>query len=282
MNPSDPRASPPKPRRLSRFLILFVALALGIPGGFLFARIVRMPSVESLDTYRPSVITRLHTRDGRVFAEYSIQRRIVIPKREMSQHLIDAIIATEDQNFYEHGGIDPKAILRAAIKDLIARKKVEGASTLTQQLAKQLFLTPEKSFRRKINEALLAIEVEKKFTKDQIFELYANQVYLGDRSNQAYGVEAASRLYFGKHAKDLTIAEAAVIAGMGRRPGYYSPLVNKEASLRRRNHVLRRMLERKKINREQYNQALATPIVLGSFKEESPNVGAYFLSLIHI
>jgi len=276
MTAPDPSPRLPGQRRISRFLLLFVAFALGIPGGFLFARIVRMPLVESLDTYRPSVITRLHTRDGRVFAEYSIQRRIVIPKREMSQHLVDAIISTEDQHFYEHGGIDPKAILRAGIKDILARKKVEGASTLTQQLAKQLFLTPEKSFRRKVNEILLAVEVEKNFTKDQIFELYANQAYLGDRFNQAYGVEAASRLYFGKHAKDLTIAEAAVIGGMIRRPGYYSPMVNKEASLRRRNHVLRRMLERKAITREQYNQALATPIVLGSFKEESPNVGAYF------
>ena len=131
----------------------------------------------------------------------------------MAPMLVNAIVATEDADFYEHGGFNPKAILRAGLKDLIARKKVEGASTLTQQLAKQVFLTPEKSWRRKMNEAFLAVDIEKNFTKDQIFELYANQVYLG---HGAYGVEAASRLYFGKHAKELTTPEAATIAGLIR------------------------------------------------------------------
>lgn len=267
--------TPPRRRRraVSRLLPLFVALVLGVPSGFLFARIVKIPLVESLDTYRPNIITRLHDRNGKVFADYAIQRRIVVAKRDMAPYLVQAIVATEDAAFYEHGGIDPKAIARAGIKDLIARKKVEGASTLTQQLAKQLFLTPEKSWRRKINEAFLAIEIEKRFTKEQIFELYANQVYLG---HGAYGVEAAARLYFGKHAKELTVPEAATIAGMIRRPMYYSPINNPEDALRRRNHVLRRMFDTHSISREQYQHALNTPMALGTYREDTPEVGAYF------
>jgi penicillin-binding protein 1A len=265
--------APRRRRRFSRLLPLFVALVLGVPSGFLFARIVKIPLVESLDTYRPNIITRLHDRKGKVFADYAIQRRIVIAKREMAPYLVHAIVSTEDAAFYEHGGIDPKAIARAGIKDLIARKKVEGASTLTQQLAKQLFLTPEKSWRRKVNEAFLAIEIEKRFTKDQILELYANQVYLG---HGAYGVEAAARLYFGKHAKELTVPEAATIAGMIRRPMYYSPINNPENALRRRNHVLRRMLDTRSISREQYQHGLNAPLALGTYREETPEVGAYF------
>src|SRR5581483_1470895 len=149
-----------------------------------------------LEDYQPAIITRIYDRNGAVFAEYAIQKRIVVTKRDMSPWLPEAVVATEDADFYHHGGFNPKAILRAGLKDLIARKKIEGASTLTQQIAKQMFLTPEKSFKRKINEMFLAVDIEKNFTKDQIFEIYANQFYLG---HGAYGVEAASRLYFGKH-----------------------------------------------------------------------------------
>lgn len=263
----------PAPRYRSRFLLLLIAAALGIPAGFLFAHAVRRPAVKKLADYQPAIITRIYDRHGVPFAEYSIQKRIVIPKRDMSQALVNAIIATEDAEFYRHGGVDPKAILRAAIKDIIERRRAQGASTLTQQLAKQVFLTPEKSFRRKINEAFLAVQIEKDFTKDQIFELYANQVYLG---HGAYGVEAASRLFFGKHAKELTIPEAAVLAAVIRSPMYYSPITHADRALARRNYVLGRMLKEKLITPEQYRQAVHAPIVLGAYKEEAPRVGAYF------
>ncbi|HEU4520533.1 MAG TPA: PBP1A family penicillin-binding protein, partial [Thermoanaerobaculia bacterium] len=223
--------------------------------------------------YQPAIITRVFDRNNVAFAEYSIQKRIIVGKKDMSPHLVNAIVATEDAEFYRHGGINPKAILRAALKDIIARKKVEGASTITQQLAKMIFLTPEKSFRRKINEAFLSVQIEKDFPKDQIFELYANQVYLG---HGAYGVEQASRLYFGKHAKDLSLTEAALIAGMIRRPGAYSPITDPEAAKRRRNHVLRRLADENYITREEYQHALTLPIVLGAYKEEVPRIGAYF------
>ena len=275
---SDAATAPPAPptaRRYgpSRLLIVFVAVALGVPAGFIFAHAVRMPMVKTLEDYQPAIITHVFDRNGVPFADYSIQKRIVVSKRDISPQLIQAIIATEDADFYHHGGIDPKAIARAALKDMIARKKVEGASTLTQQLAKQVFLTPEKSFRRKLNEMFLAIDIEKSFTKDQIFELYANQVYLG---HGAYGIEAASRLYFGKHAKELTLPEAAVIAGLIRSPATYSPFMHPEQCVSRRNHVLYRMLDEHYINREQYKIAIDTPLVLGTFKDEAPKVGAYF------
>jgi penicillin-binding protein 1A len=257
----------------SRLLIVFMAVALGVPAGFIFAHAVRMPRVKSLEDYQPAIITHVFDRNGVPFADYAIQKRIVVPKRDLAPALVQAIIATEDGDFYHHGGVNPKAIARAALKDMIARKKVEGASTLTQQLAKQVFLTPEKSFRRKLNEMFLAIDIEKSFTKDQIFELYANQVYLG---HGAYGVEAASRLYFGKHAKELTLPEAAVIAGLIRSPMTYSPISHAPQCISRRNHVLYRMLDEHYINRQQYQQTVASPLVLGTYKEEAPKVGAYF------
>jgi penicillin-binding protein 1A len=256
-----------------RWLILLLVIILGIPTGFIFAHVVQVPLVHNLDDYQPAIITQIYDRQGIPFAEYAIQKRIVVAKRDMSPYLVNAIIATEDADFYHHGGINPKAIVRAGLKDIIAGKKVEGASTLTQQLAKQVFFTPEKSFRRKINEIFLAIDIEKNFTKDQIFELYANQMYLG---HGAYGVEAASRTYFGKHAKDLTLPEAATIAGLIRSPMPYSPILHPAQAVARRNHVLYRMLEEHYINKEQYRQAINAPLTLGTYKEEAPRVGGYF------
>ncbi len=258
---------------LLRVAVLLLAVILGIPGGYLLARMINRPLVEELYTYQPDVITRLHDRQGQVFAEYSIQKRIVVPLDQISENFVDAVIATEDERFREHGGIDPQAIARALFKDFIARKKVEGASTITQQLAKQIFLTPEKSWKRKVNEAFLAIDIEKNFTKDQIFELYANQVYLG---HGAYGVEAASRLYFGKHAADLTVPEAALLAGLIQRPSTFSPIDNPERTLQRRNLVLRRMESAGYLTETQRDQAIRTPILLRGWEEETPEVGGYF------
>jgi penicillin-binding protein 1A len=270
-----PQAPPSRGR--SRLLLLLVAGVLGIPAGFLFAHAVRRPAVKSLADYQPAIITRIYDRNGVAFAEYSIQKRIIVPKKDMAPVLVSAIIATEDAEFYRHGGVDPKAIVRAIITDIIERRKAQGASTLTQQLAKQVYLTPDKTFRRKINEAFLAVQIEKDFTKDQIFELYANQVYLG---HGAYGVEAASRLYFGKHAKELTLPEAAVIAALIRSPMYYSPITHADRAKMRRDYVLGRMLKENFITRQQYQQARNAPIVLGTYKEEAPRVGAYFAEQI--
>ena len=256
--------------------IVLGALIAGVPAGFFLAHAIQIPTVKRVDEYQPAIITRIFDRNGIPFAEYSIQKRIVVTKRDMAPWLVDAIVATEDADFYHHGGFNPKAIIRAAIKDAIAGKRVEGASTLTQQVAKQLFFTREKSWRRKVNEVFAAIEIERTLTKDQILELYANQMYLG---HGAYGVEAAARLYFGKHARNLTVPEAAMIAGLMRSPNSSSPILHPDAALIRRNHVLRRM------NDEGYpyikakgqlQQFMTTPIILGTYKEEAPRIGAYF------
>ncbi len=166
-------ATPAAPRipfyRRSRILIIFAAFALGFPSGFVLAHVIHFPLVRSLEDYQPAIITRIYDRNGTPFAEYAIQKRIVVTKRDMSPRLIEAIIATEDADFYQHGGFNPKSMLRAGLKDLIARKKVEGASTITQQLAKQLFFTPEKSWARKVNESAPANDIEKNFRKEQIF-----------------------------------------------------------------------------------------------------------------
>ncbi|MBW3670764.1 MAG: PBP1A family penicillin-binding protein [Acidobacteria bacterium] len=267
------RQSRTKARIARVFLLLLLAVVVGIPGGYLLARMINRPLVEELYTYQPDVITRLHDRRGEVFAEYSIQKRIVVPLDQISPNFVNAVVATEDARFREHGGIDPQAIVRALIKDIIAREKVEGASTLTQQLAKQIFLTPEKSWKRKINEAFLAVDIEKRFTKDQIFEFYANQVYLG---HGAYGVESASRLYFGKHSADLSLPEGALLAGLIQRPSTYSPIDNPDRTIQRRNHVLRRMATEGYISEKERDQAIRTPIVLRSWDEETPEVGGYF------
>ena len=256
-----------------RLLLLLVFVALGIPGGFGFARLINRPLVATLHTYRPDVITRLLDRNGNVFWEYAIQRRIIVPVGEMSPHLFNAIVAVEDARFLNHGGVDPKAIFRAALRNFMEGRIVEGSSTLTQQLAKQLFLTPEKTWTRKANEAFLAVEIEKHFTKDQIFEMYANHMYFG---HGAYGVEAASRTYFGKHVGELSIPEAALIAGLLQRPNAHSPINNPDQALTRRNHVLRRMLAERHITQDEFERSLKTPIVLGTYEEETPNVGAYY------
>lgn len=263
-----------RPSKRLRFLVLpLLAVVLGVPTGFLFAHAVRRPAVKGLADYQPAIITRIFDRNGVPFADYSIQKRIVVPMREISPLLVQAVVATEDSEFYRHGGVDPKAIMRAIVTDVIERRRAQGASTLTQQLAKQVFLTPDKTFRRKINEMFLAVQIEKDFTKDQIFELYANQVYLG---HGAYGVEAASRLFFGKHAKELTLPEAALVAALIRSPMYYSPINHPDRAKMRRDYVLNRMLREKYISAQQYSQAVAAPIVLGTYKEEAPRIGAYF------
>jgi membrane carboxypeptidase/penicillin-binding protein len=141
--------------------MVLAAATLGIPAGFLLAHTIRAPRVKTLADYQPAIITRIYDRTGIPFAEYSIQKRIVIPKKDMAPVFVQAVIATEDSEFYRHGGVDPKAIARAVVKDVIERRRAQGASTLTQQLAKQVFLTPEKSFRRKINEVFLAVQIEK-------------------------------------------------------------------------------------------------------------------------
>ena len=184
------------------------------------------------------------------------ERRDLIPFKEIPQHLKAGLLATEDRKFYQHSGIDIKGIFRAVVKNLRAGEYVEGASTITQQLTKTLFLSPEKTLQRKIREALLALQLERRYTKDEIFELYLNQVYFG---SGAYGVASAARTYFDKPARNLTLPECALLAAMPRAPSRYSPLVNEPLALKRRNVVLKQMAHTGVISPDEYQKAISTP-----------------------
>ncbi|MDQ7081719.1 MAG: transglycosylase domain-containing protein [Aquificota bacterium] len=188
---------------------------------------------------------------------------------------IQAFVSAEDRNFFKHSGIDVGAIIRAMIANIKAGRIVQGGSTITQQLAKNLFLTRERTIRRKIREMILALKIERTFDKKKILELYLNQIYLG---NGAYGVEAASRVYFGKSVKDLTLEEAALLAGLPKAPSRFNPFVNPELAERRRNYVLRRMLEDGYITREEYEVAVSKPVVV--MTENRYRMSDYVLDMI--
>src|SRR6476469_7304994 len=246
--------------RSAGLIILFIiAAALGITTGVIFAYAGDLPQISALDDYAPSTISRVYGAGGEVVGEFAIQRREVIPYEGISPNLRQAIMAAEDDQFEQHIGLSIPRIVATLMKDIIERRKAAGASTLTQQLARKLFLTDEKTWERKIKEALLAIRIEKRYTKHEIFTLYCNQTYFG---HGVYGVEAASRLYFGKSAKDVNVEEAALIAGILQGNVRQSPFVNMDAALRRRNYTLTRMAEVGFLPEAEAEAARKKPIVL--------------------
>ena len=243
---------------LLSFLVLLSA-AVGAASGLLLVYTVDLPQVDELERYRPSSVTELYDDQGRVIGSFALQRRVVASYDDYPQVLRDALISIEDKDFYRHWGVNVWRIAGAAYRDIRSGGRVEGASTLTMQLARNLFLSPDRSFHRKIQEALLAIQIERRFTKPQIFTLYANQIYLGHGS---YGFEAASEYYFSKPAKKLTLPEAALLAGLPKWPANYSPITHPDRSLKRRNLVINSMLEDGKITTKQAAEARDKPIEL--------------------
>jgi penicillin-binding protein 1A len=238
-------------------IIIFCVLILGvicggIAGAFL-AFTHDLPQIRSLENFRPDAVTRIYSSDKVVLAELFIEKREPVPLKAIPRFLKAALVATEDRKFYKHSGVDLKGIARAIIKDIKAGEFVEGASTITQQLSKTLFLTPRKTLVRKIKEAILAFQLERRYTKDEILELYLNQVYFG---SGAYGVQSAAKIFFGKSAKDLNLAECALVASMPKSPSRYSPLVNPDLAIKRRNIVLRQMRDTDIISEPAYQQAL--------------------------
>ena len=261
--------------RSAGIIALFVIAAiLGVTSGVIFAYSSDMPRISDLDDYAPSTITRIYGSRGEVIGEFAIQRREVIPYEAISPVLRQAILAAEDDEFEQHVGLSIPRIMVTLVKDIAERRKAGGASTLTQQLARKLFLTDEKTWERKIREALLAMQIEKRYTKREIFTLYANQMYFG---HGVYGVEAASRLYFGKSAKDLELEEAALIAGILQSNVRQSPYVNMEAATRRRNYALGRMAEVGYITQEQAEAAKKKPIVTRGEASGHQSIAPYFL-----
>ncbi len=216
-----------------------------------------LPPMQTLEEYVPSLTTRVYDVKGAPVAEFSIEKRALLPLSKIPVDLQNAVIAVEDDNFMRHWGISPKGMLRSAARNFIARRVVQGASTITQQLAKQIFLKPERKFSRKIREVLLALQIEKNFSKQEILQFYLNQVYFGEG---AYGAQSAARNYFGKEVSDLTLADCALLAGLIRAPRANSPFFKPENARRRRAVVLQRMLEEKMITAAERDAAIYQPM----------------------
>ncbi len=230
------------------------SVAGGIGGYFLYQQMSRdLPKIHSLRDYRPSIVSSVYSDDGTKIGEFYKERRIVIPLTEMPLHLMNAFVAAEDSRFREHVGIDPVGIFRAFVKNLQAGAIVQGGSTITQQVTKSFLLTPERTYERKIKEAILAWRIEQNFSKDEILYLYLNQIYLG---HGAYGVEAAAENYFGKHAKDMNLAECSILAGLPQAPSRYSPFRFPDRAHARQKYVLTRMVEEGYITLDQEQKAL--------------------------
>jgi penicillin-binding protein 1A len=257
-------------------LLVLAAALVGATTGLLLVYSTDLPQVDDLEHYRPSSITELYDDQGRIIGSFALQRRVVATYDDYPQVLRDALISIEDKDFYRHGGINVGRIVGAAYRDIESGGKVQGASTLTMQLARNLFLSPDRSFHRKIQEALLAIQIERKFTKSQIFTLYANQIFLG---HGAYGFESASEYYFGKPATKLALDQAALLAGLPKAPQYYSPIVHPDRAAKRRNLVINAMLEDGKITAQQAADAKARPIQL-NLQHDPNSLAPYFVEEI--
>jgi len=227
-------------RTIFLLLLAFVALCIGILTGYGLFYLSDLPRIRTLEEYHPYEASRVYSKDGELIAEFYIERRNVIPFSEIPKHAKEAILAVEDARFYSHPGLDIQGVLRALWADIKAGEVIQGGSTITQQLSKMLFLKPEKSLSRKIKEAIIALQIERRYSKDEILNLYLNQVYFG---SGAYGIEAAAQTYFGKHAKDLTLSESAMLAGLPKAPTSFSPFRNPEKARLRRSHVLKKMLD---------------------------------------
>ena len=253
--------------------LFILAAVLGIVSGIVFAYAGDLPQIEALDDYTPNTITRLYAANGQVVGEFATERRVVVKYEDISPRLHQAIISAEDADFDRHFGVSVSRIVITAVED-IAKRRMAGASTLTQQLARKLFLTDEKTWERKVKEALLAIQIERRYTKREIFTLYCNQIYFG---HGAYGVEAASRLYFNKPSKDLALEEAALIAGIIQTPERQSPYVDVKRAARRRNYVLQRMAEEGYITKAMADTAIQKPVEVHGQPGQEESIAPYFV-----
>ena len=239
--------------------IIFI-VAVAAAAGFLWHYSKSLPDYSQLQDYEPAVMTRVHASDGSLLAEYARERRLYIPIQAVPKLVINAFVAAEDKNFYEHGGVDFSGIARAAmlyVQQYGSGRRPQGASTITQQVAKNFLLTNEVSFSRKIKEALLSMKIERAFSKEKILELYLNEIYLG---MGAYGVAAASLLYFDKSVHELSIAEAAYLAALPKAPNNYHPFRQRERALERRNYVIERLLEDHYITAQEAEKARKEPL----------------------
>ncbi len=236
-----------------------VAIAVAAVAIVLVLTYPNLPSLEVLTDYRPKIPLRVYTADNHLIGEFGEERRDLVQIQDVPDVMKQAILAAEDERFYQHAGIDTLGMLRAAIMNLVSGGKKQGASTITQQVARNFFLSSEKTYTRKLYEVLLSFKIEHNLSKDQILELYINQIYLGQR---AYGFSAAAQIYFGKHLKDLTAAEAAMLAGLPKAPSAFNPIVNPKRAKIRQQYVLRRMREMGALDDKQHEAALKQTLVV--------------------
>jgi penicillin-binding protein 1A len=269
-----PHIDPPVPSyrrrkiagRSALVVLILLAMISGSLAGLTLVYSADLPQIGQLEHFRPSTTTDLYDRNGRIVGSFALEHRVVVDYNGFAPLLRQAVISIEDKSFESHWGVNVFRIAGALVHDLRAHGRSQGASTLTMQLARNLFLSPERAWQRKIQEAYLAIQIERSFTKQQIFTLYGNQIYLG--SGQ-YGFEAAAQFYFSKHATDLSLTEAALLAGLPKGPSAYSPLINPERALRRRNLVISEMESDGMITHVQAQQARSTPLGLHIAEQQS-------------
>ena len=263
----------PRAAHAATLALLGASAVFGVMLGLILVYSINLPQMTELERYRPSTTTNLYDIHGQIFGSFADERRIVVPYSEFPPVLRAAIFSIEDKDFENNGGINLLRVVEAAYEDVHTHGKVQGASTLTMQLARNLFLSSQKTYGRKLQEIFLAVEIERRFTKPQIFALYANQIYLGSGT---YGFEAGSEYYFSKHARDLTLPEAALLAALPKGPQYYSPVRYPERALKRRNLVIQEMLNDHRITQQEADAAKAAP--LGLHLESQPNNQApYFI-----
>ncbi len=259
------------------FIIIFlISIFTGVFIGAIFALTKDLPQIKKLENFIPSAATKIYSADKVLLAELFIEKRYPVSIKKMPYYLKAAIVATEDKKFYKHFGFDIKGIIRAATKDIIAGEFIEGASTITQQLAKTLFLTKKKNLVRKLNEIILSIQLERRYTKNEILEIYLNQVYFG---SGAYGVESAAKIYFNKSVSDLNLNQCALIAGMPKSPSRYSPLNNKDLATKRRNTVLFQMMQDKVITKSRYDNEVKQPVIINN-KKKTYNKAPFFVDIV--
>src|ERR1700694_3749427 len=257
-------------------LLVLVSILVGATAGLLRVYTTDLPQVDALESDRPSSITEVYDDRGRVIGSFALQRRVVAGYDDFPPVLRDALVSIEDKDFYRHSGINFFRIMGRAYRDIASGGKVQGASTLTMQLARNLFLSPDRRWQRKVQEAMLAIQIERRFTKAQIFTLYANQISLG---HGTFGFEAAAEFYFGKPAKQLSLEEAALLAGLPKGPTVYSPINHPDRTQKRRNLVINAMLEDGKITAAQAADARSAPLVL-RLAHDPNSLAPYFVEEI--
>lgn len=264
---------------MKKILFGFIALVfLGALGSYFFFLYVKktLPSIASINDYSPLLVSQVYDRTGKKIGEFAREPRILIPYEQIPKHVINAFLAAEDDQFFEHSGVNYAAILRASIANLRAGRTVQGGSTITQQVAKTFFLSSEKSLIRKAREALLAIELEEHLSKEEIIYLYLNQIFFGQKS---YGIAKAAETYFRKTVQKLSIAEAAMLAGLPKAPSSYAPVRNPSRSKERQIYILNRMAELKMITQQEADQEIQTPLKV-FLRERFDQNAPYFLETV--